>query len=95
VAVERSVELALRRHLRSQGAVASDDASCRSDVPVVIQRKRSADWIEVGSTTTDSDGTFAVKLTDRVGHYRAITPEVSSSEWTCLAATSPTVRHRH
>lgn len=93
--VERSVDLVLRRHLRGEGMVTSDDLSCRANVPVVIQRKRSSDWIEVGSTTTDSDGAFAIKLTDRAGRYRAVTPEGSSSERTCLAATSPTVRHRH
>ena len=93
--VERSVHLALRRHLRSEGTVSSDDASCRSGAPVVIQRKRSGDWVDIGSTTTDSDGAFALKLRDRAGRYRAVAPEISSSERTCFAATSPTARHRH
>ena len=93
--VERSVHLGLRRHLRSQGGVGSDDASCRSDVPVVIQRMSSGDWVEVGSTTTDFDGGFVLKLRDRAGRYRAVVPEISSPERTCVAQVSPTVRHRH
>ena len=93
--VERSVDLRLRRHLRSEGAVASQDPLCRSEVRVVVQRKKSADWIEVGSVTTDSDGAFALRLRDRAGRYRAIAPEVSSSEKTCLAAISTMARHRH
>lgn len=92
---ERSVHLALRRHLRSEGAVSSVDASCRSDVPIVIQRKRSGDWVEIGSTITGSDGAFALKLSDRAGRYRAVASEINSPEQACLAAASPTTRHRH
>ena len=92
---ERSVDLVLRGHLRSRGAIVSDDATCESDVDVVIQRKGSTGWLEVGSTTTDADGAFALRLRDRSGRYRAIAPEASSSETTCVEALSATVRHRH
>lgn len=93
--VERSVDLVLRRHLRSEGAVTSDDASCRSQVPVVIERKQSGDWVEVGSTTSDDNGAFSLRLTDRPGRYRAIAPEIRLPERTCLSAVSTIARHRH
>ena len=93
--VERSVDLELRGHLRSVGAVVTDDASCRSDVPVVIQRKTSAGWVEVGSTTTGTDGDFAIRLKDRSGRYRAVASESSTSERTCPIAVSAILRHRH
>lgn len=94
-AVERSVDLALAGHLRTEGALTSDDASCRSRVPVVIERKTSSRWVEVGSMTTDDDGGFALRLADRPGRYRAVVREFGSSERICLGATSPTARHRH
>ena len=93
--VERSVDLVLRGHLRSMGTVVSDDASCQSDVRVVIQRKASTDWLDVGSTTTKTDGAFALRLKDRSGRYRAVVPESSTSERTCLIGVSVTLRHRH
>lgn len=93
--VERSVDLSLRRHLRSVGAVTSDDASCRSNVSVVIQRKRSSGWVEVGSTTTADNGAFSLRLTDRPGRYRAVATEIGTPETTCLMARSTTVKHHH
>lgn len=94
-AVERSLDLALRHHLRGSGSVVAADASCSSDVPVVIQRKRFENWLDVASTTTDGDGAFALRLPDRSGRYRAIAFEARSPEATCLAAKSATVRHQH
>lgn len=93
--VERSVDLGLQGHLRIKGGIISDDVSCESGVPITIQRKRSDRWVEVGSTTTDAVGAFALRLRDRSGRYRAIAPATSSPERTCLVATSAVVRHRH
>ncbi len=93
--VDRSVDLGLRGHLRAAGTIVSDDATCHGDVAVVVQRKTSADWIDVASTTTDADGRFAIRMTDRAGRYRAVAPEISSPDWTCLKSVSSTLRHRH
>ena len=93
--VERSVDFSLRKHLRGRGAVLSDDPACRFGVPVLIHRKGITGWVEVGSTTTDPEGLFAVRLKDRQGRYRAIAPEVGSADRTCLDATSASARHRH
>lgn len=94
--VERSVRLMLRGHLRAAGSVASDEAFCRSGVAVVLQRKRSAGWTEVGSATTGTDGTFSLGLSDRPGRYRTIVAEAADSQQrTCGGAVSGTQRHRH
>lgn len=92
--VARSVELTLRGHLRGLGGIISDDPSCHSAVPVVVQRKSARGWVDVASATTDADGAFDLGLRDRSGRYRAMAPEVSSPE-TCLAGVSATARHRH
>jgi hypothetical protein len=94
-AIERSVDLVLRRHLRGVGSIVAADASCRSAVPVLIERKTNDAWIEIASTTTDADGAFTVRLPDRSGRYRAIAPEVNDGEKPCHGAVSPVVRHRH
>ena len=92
--IERSVDLTLRGRLRTLGEIVSDVSSCRSNVPVVIQRRSGSDWVDVGSATTGADGAFALRLKDRPGRYRAIAPKASSPERTCLAAVSATERHR-
>lgn len=94
-AIERAVDLVLRRHLRAAGSVVAADTSCSSEVPVVIQRKRFEGWFDVASTTTDGDGAFALGLPHRSGRYRAIASEAGTPETTCLAAQSATVRHQH
>ncbi len=93
--VGRSVELALRGHLRSSGEVVSGDPTCRREVPVLLQRKSATGWVEVGRATTDADGVFGLALRDRSGRYRALAPEVSGPETTCLVGVSATARHRH
>lgn len=92
---ERSVALALRGHLRAVGEVVSDEDACRVGVPVLIQRRGSTGWIEVGSTTTGDGGVFAVRLEDRTGRYRAVAPEVTPEGQLCLASASTVRRHRH
>lgn len=94
-ATERAVDLVLRHHVRAAGSVVAADASCSSAVPVVIQKRKFDDWLDVASTTTDGDGGFAVRLPDRSGRYRAIASEARISEATCLAAKSAAVRHQH
>lgn len=94
--VERSVGLALRGHLRASGDVRSDEKPCMVDVPVVIERKGSTGWIEVGSTTTGDNGAFTLRLNDRGGRYRAIAPQVRFPEGpVCLATESTARQHRH
>ena len=93
--VERSVDLELKRHLIGVGSLTAAEASCRSRVGVMIQRRSSGSWLDVASTTTDQDGAFKARLDDRSGRYRAIVPEATSSERSCLGAISTVVRHRH
>lgn len=93
--VERSVDLLLRGHLRGVGSVVAADELCSGGVPIVIQRKRFGAWRDIASTTTDGDGSYAVRLTHRSGSYRAVASEIATPETTCLEATSATVRHRH
>lgn len=94
--VDRSVGLALRSHLRALGKVVSNENACTVDVPIVIQRKRSTGWMEVGSTTTGRRGAFTIRLNDRAGRYRAIAPEVRSPDSRiCLESKSTARQHRH
>lgn len=93
--VDRSVDLALRGHIRARGTVVSDDDGCRSSVSVVIERKAARGWAAIGSATTDAEGDFRLNLPDRAGRYRALAPEISDPERTCLSAVSEKVRHEH
>lgn len=93
---ERSVGLALRGHLRASGQVVSNEDACTVGVPIVIQRKGSTGWIEVGSTTTEGSGAFTIRLNDRAGGYRAVAPKVRSPEgWVCSETKSTARQHRH
>ena len=92
---ERSVALGLRGHLRAAGKVVSNEQACRGDVSVVIQRKGSRGWMDVDSSTTDADGAFVLRLRDRGGRYRAVTPEVASPDGMCPETKSSPSPHRH
>jgi hypothetical protein len=93
--VERSLDLGLRGHLRAVGSVAATDTSCRSNVPVLIQRKTSGSWVDVVSSATDAQGAFRTRLRDQPGRYRATVAEIADPARSCLEATSAPVRHRH
>jgi hypothetical protein len=92
---ERSVALALRGHLRAVGKVVSNEEACTVDVPIVVQRKGSRDWIDIASSTTDADGAFAVRLGDRGGRYRVVALEVATRDGVCAETKSSPSRHRH
>lgn len=95
-AVERSVGLSLRGHLRAFGKVVSNEDACTVDVPIIIQRKGSTGWIEMGSTSTGTGGAFTIRLNDRAGRYRAVAPEVRYEEGSvCLETESTPRQHRH
>jgi photosystem II stability/assembly factor-like uncharacterized protein len=91
------ISLSLSRHLRARGAVDVPDgfAACMAGRVVEIQRKRGDNWAAIVLPTTRSDGSFSVRIEDRVGRYRAQIAEVEADGEICLAATSPLRRHRH
>jgi hypothetical protein len=89
------VALALRGHLRAVGKVVSNEDACTVDVPIVVQRKGSRDWIDIASSTTDADGAFAVRLGDRGGRYRVVALEVATRDGVCAETKSSPSRHRH
>lgn len=91
----RVVDLELRGHLRGVGTMVTEDPSCRAGVPVALQERNEYGWFEMGTTTTDADGAFQVRLADRAARYRAIALPVSSPARACLGSISPIVRHRH
>jgi hypothetical protein len=93
--VDRSVALALRGHLQARGSVISDEQVCREGVSVILERKASEGWVAVGSTSSREDGSFELKISDRKGRYRAVAPETSVAEVTCIRTVSENRLHRH
>jgi CSLREA domain-containing protein len=97
----RKISLRLRRHLKASGRVTVEDSynKCRKSVPVDIQRKKPSGWDTVKSTTTVNDGTFATRLPDKPGRYRAQAPKQEflalADTQVCAKKTSGTERHRH
>jgi len=89
----RSVTLTLKKHLVAKGVVSASDGftACVASVPVKIQRKTSAGWKNVGSTTTDASGSYKKKIKDKPGKYRARAPKVTLNAGAdiCSAGTSP------
>jgi hypothetical protein len=89
---ERSVSLRLEGELKAVGKVRSEDGfeACTQDVRVKVQRKKDGSWKTIKTPTSDSEGSYRVKMADRPGKYRAKAPELSPSNGhKCLAAKSP------
>jgi IPT/TIG domain-containing protein len=92
---DRTVTLALRRHLIARGTVSSDFAGCESNVNVKIQRRRGG-WRTVANVTTSGTGRYRADLRDRTGRYRALVPaQQLGPNDDCLRAKSGIARHRH
>lgn len=92
-----AVELALKRHLRAAGSLGAELPGCIEFRLLTVQRvTRSGAWRKVGSTSSDSDGLFTIKLADKAGRYRvkAAASTLETGE-DCLPATSDVRRHRH
>lgn len=99
VAHSRSVTLSLKKHIRAKGVVKVGDGftACAASVPVKIQRKSGGGWKNVGSATTDSNGSYSKKLKDKSGKYRARAPKVALNNGVdvCSQATSPVRKHNN
>jgi hypothetical protein len=96
----RSISLSLSGKLKAKGKVKSTEdpafTDCVSGVPVKIQRKTKSGWKNVGSTTTSDTGSYAKKVKNKAGKYRAIAKKVSLGDPVtdvCTKATSPTRKH--
>jgi hypothetical protein len=95
--VVRTLSLSLKGHLKVSGTLAAPgNAKCRARQKVKIQRLRSGSWVTVETVTTSNTGTYSDRVPDKRGEYRAtIAKTVLADGTSCLAATSPTRRHRH
>lgn len=72
----RRATLALSGSLRASGIVRVLDgtAACIDEVAVRIQRLVSGSWRTVGTTVTDEDGSYSVRVANREGRHRARAP---------------------
>lgn len=94
--VERNITFTLRRHLVAKGSLASEQSACYANVPVLVERRKSrASWIVMGTTTTDAEGQFKTRVTDRRGIYRARGPREPFPELICHRTRSVRVVHGH
>ena len=96
--VQRSVTLALSRHVVAQGRVVlaglSDSpqlARCVAGAPVAL----TLNGRTVRRTVTKADGSFRQALPDRPGRYEAVAEEVADAGITCSQARSGARLHRH
>lgn len=93
----RSVALTLKKHLRVQGSVATPTgpSRCTDDVVVRVQRKKGTGWKTLGRPRTDATGSFATRVPDRPGRYRATVALDVDPLGSCAADASRVLRHRH
>ena len=94
--VARSMTLSLRKNLVARGKVsvgADHFSHCAAGVPVKVQRRFPEGWKMVGSTTTNVNGAYTMRIPDRPSRYRARAPEVLRGTGgvgnICLRAISP------
>jgi hypothetical protein len=96
---QRSVSLALKKHLIARGTVSVGDGftACRSNVTVKIQKQKNGVWKTVGTDQTTGTGKYKEVLVDRAGKYRAIAKKevLNGGDDICRADTSPTRNHHH
>ncbi|HWC14785.1 MAG TPA: hypothetical protein VG929_09330 [Actinomycetota bacterium] len=94
---DRTVALALKRHLMARGIVTTTGghAACQGGVPVEVQRRSNGAWRTVANVTTTEDGAFRTRLGDGAGRYRVVARKLETPMGTCAGATSTVVRHRH
>jgi hypothetical protein len=86
-----NVTLRLRGSIKATGVVRvpGGTTQCRRDRVVVIERRASGDWKNVGRDRTSETGRFAEHIRPRDGVYRARAPEATLATGdTCQAATS-------
>ncbi len=90
---DRSLSLALRRHLVARGTVtvSPEFTTCYQNVTVIIQRKVAGTWHTVASIATNSAGSYRQKVPDRPRRYRAVAPKVVEGNDVCRRTVSRTV----
>ncbi len=95
----RALSFALQRHLVATGrlTVADGFVGCLRNASLRVQRRQGSRWLTVRTSRTGAAGRYSVRLPDRAGLYRtqAAATRPGSGGHACLAATSPTRRHRH
>jgi large repetitive protein len=93
----RTVSLTLSEHILVLGKVSSltNADTCVVNVAVKIQRYRDGRWRTLKVLTTDGDGDFTTRLSDRTGRYRARAPRLATSQDLCKRSTSTARRHSH
>ena len=91
----RTVTLNLSGHLMVDGKVKCSDGTtaCVAVVKVKFQRKAKGGWVNVGSTTTENDGSYLKELPDVPGKYRAKVKLVTVGGEVCGKAISDSVKH--
>jgi hypothetical protein len=88
----RDVSLNVGRKARGHVTVEGGFSACASDVPVKLQHRENGRWRSAGTTHTNSNGGFAIRVFD-FGTFRAIAKKVTlASGDVCLKAVSPTAR---
>jgi GH25 family lysozyme M1 (1,4-beta-N-acetylmuramidase) len=92
---DRTISLALRRHLVARGNVNVSDgfAACHRNVRVRIQRRDSGEWRTIDATLTNDTGFYRERIPDRAGRYRAVAPRVERANDVCRRAVSAVVRN--
>ncbi len=101
---ERDISLSLKHtksgKLKASGRVTLEDpndfAGCVDDVQVNVQRRKDGKWVTIKKDTTTPSGSYAVKMKDRKGKYRAVAvpTERAAGMERCLKATQG-ARHKH
>lgn len=96
---DRRIDLVERGHLVLSGQAHSIMPPCSEGTPVNVRRRSGDRWKTIRRVVAGDDGSFRVRLRDRPGLYRVVTPEqkvtFEGARYTCLRSVSPTVRHRH
>ncbi len=95
---ERSLSLALNRHVIAKGIVTATEAvpACWQSQEVVIEHRVDGSWRTVADVRTNANGAFRTRIADETGVYRARieTLDLAGGD-RCGPSTSPRVAHRH
>src|SRR5437867_1801570 len=86
---DRSISIALRRHLVVRGVVtAGGFTACAANVPVRVQRRVAGVWRTIARTLTGDVGGYRVRVRDLAGRYRTVAPRVERAGDVCRRAVS-------
>ena len=91
------ITFSLSAHLVATGSVRStdNDAICRTQRLVVVQRQFGGGWHGVRNDRTSPNGSYRVSLPDTEGTYRVVAAKKSTLKDLCSGATSDTKKHHH